>query len=83
VNKKLKALGVALLGARRGVRFTRKGRAVFNGLAPRLARLVSPFYDVRRTRSGRVYFNLRDKRTDKKVMKKFRELRESMKERAA
>lgn len=76
MGRRLKALGVAALGARNGVRFIRRGRVVFNGLGRWLARFASLFYDVRHSRSGRVFFQIRDHRAEqravKKVIKRFR-----------
>jgi hypothetical protein len=80
----LKNAGIGLVGAVVGARFNlRKGQVFFGRMSMRVARLLTPFYDVRRKRNGRVYFELRDRREDLKRLKRFRRLKERIKERVA
>lgn len=75
LKKRLKALGVALLGFRKGVTFNNKrGIALFAGLGRRIAKLASPFYDVRYRKDGRIFFQLRDRKAERKVAKKIRRI---------
>ncbi len=76
VRKTLKAFGVALIGFKRGVTFNnRKGKAFFKGLSKRTARFASLCgYDVRYKRNGDVFFQLRDRKRERKVAKRIRRL---------
>jgi hypothetical protein len=74
MNRKLKAFFIAVLSLRHRVTFTRRGKALIAGLTRRVAFIFRPFYDVRMTRSGAFYFQLRDRRAEKKRLKRFRNL---------
>lgn len=71
-SKKLRAAGVALIGFKNGVRFNRhKGRAIFNRVPHWIVKVASLFYDVRRTPSGGIYFQLKDRKAERKLQKQF------------
>lgn len=67
----LKAFGIALIGRAKGVYRRRKVRIFFNKPNRCLVWLAQFFYDVRRSRSGRIYFQMRDKRREHRALKHF------------
>lgn len=59
---KLKAFGVAVLSLFRKVEINKRGHAWVEGWSFRLFKMLSLFYDVRRTRSGRMWIQLRERK---------------------
>jgi hypothetical protein len=59
--RKIKAIGIALIALVNPVKITKRGRAIitFNRLRKIILSIVSPFYDVRRTKSGNTFINIR------------------------
>jgi hypothetical protein len=71
MNRKLKSFFIALLSLRHKVTINRRrGKALIAGLGRRLAFVFRIGYDVRMSRSGEYYFQLRDKRMEKKRAKR-------------
>jgi hypothetical protein len=71
VKRKLKSFFIALLSLRHKVTINRhRGRALIAGLGRRLAFFFRIGYDVRMNRSGEYYFQLRDRRAEKKRVKR-------------
>ena len=67
----LKAFGIAMIGVAKGAYWRRKSRIFFNEPNRLLIWFAGFFYDVRRSRSGKIFFQLRDKRREHRALKHF------------
>lgn len=76
MGKKLKATLVALAGLTSDVQFNKKrGEALFQSLNKTLATLFRLLgFDVRKRRDGRIFFQLRDRKQERKIEKKIRKI---------